>query len=88
MLSCRAFVDVMARDASRALIAQHDDVTDRREDMGLGGLESLHGLRAEIDREVAEQVVAGDEVVGIRQAGRSRSASARVALGADRDDDW
>ena len=82
----RFFVELMASQTSDIFFARDNDVSNIFENVPISGIYSCYLVWGKIDFEIAKQIVAGDKIVWIRQAGAFRFAAAHVALCANRRD--
>ena len=86
MLAGRLLVYVVAGKARRPFLAQHGHGANVFHYVAIHGIQSSDGGGKKIDVEIAKQIVAGHEVIGVRQAACSRPAAANMALPANGDD--
>src|SRR5262245_55707320 len=79
----RLLVDLVARKAGHLVLAADHDVADILGDVAVGGVEPGDGGAGEVEPEAAEEVVAGNEVVRVGEAGTAGAAATQVAAGAN-----
>ena len=69
MFSRRIRMHLVASEASSSLLASHDYIPNVAQDVPIGRIQALVVGLGKIHFVVLKQIIAGDEVVGIRQAG-------------------
>ena len=59
----------VARETGDFFLAQDNNRANVFQDMPIGRVQGRYPLRRKIDLEIAEQIIAGHEIIWVRQAG-------------------
>lgn len=79
----RLLVDVMTRKARDIGVSIHYNTADVLHDVSVSGIQRLQMRVGPVDFQVAEQIIAGHKIIGIRETGTSRSTRPNMTLPAN-----